>query len=58
MSFSIDHTPLQPPPGALLSPSTRILLQAIGAGQDCSSLPALRILSNAMIEAMDTEFGR
>ena len=58
VSFSIDHTPLQPPPGALLSPETRILLQAIGAGQDCSSLPALRILSNAMIEAMDTEFGR
>ena len=58
VSFSIDHTPLQPPPGILLSPATRALLQEIGAGSDCSTLPALRVLSNAMIEAMDTEFGR
>jgi hypothetical protein len=58
VSFSIDHTPLQPPPGALVSPQTRAKLQAIGAGNDCSTLPALRELSNAMIEAMDTEFGR
>ena len=58
LSFSIDHTPLQPPPGALLSPATRLLLQSIGAGNDCSSLPAIRVLSDAMIEAMDTEFGR
>ena len=58
LSFSIDHTPLQPPPGALLSPATRLLLQGIGAGKDCSSIPAIRVLSNAMIEAMDSEFGR
>jgi hypothetical protein len=58
VSFSIDHTPLQPPPGALLSPETRALLQGIGAGTDCTSLPAIHELSNAMIEAMDTEFGR
>ena len=58
VSFSIDHTPLQPPPGGLLSPETRAQLQGIGAGTDCSSLPALHVLSNAMIEAMDTEFGR
>ena len=58
VSFSIDHTPLQSPPGALLSPETRALLQAIGAGNDCTSLPALHELSNAMIESMDTEFGR
>jgi arylsulfatase A-like enzyme len=58
LSFSIDHTPLQPPPGALLSAETRAMLQDIGAGKDCSTLPALRTLSNAMIEAMDTEFGR
>jgi hypothetical protein len=58
VSSSIDHTPLQPPPGMLLSPRTRALLQSIGAGTDCTSLPALRVLSNAMIEAMDTEFGR
>ncbi|HEY1731793.1 MAG TPA: sulfatase-like hydrolase/transferase [Terriglobales bacterium] len=58
LSFSIDHTPLQPPPGELISPATRALLQTIGAGADCTSLPALRVLSDAMIEAMDTEFGR
>lgn len=58
LSFSIDHTPLQPPPGVLLSPETRAMLQAIGAGDDCTSLQALHVLSNAMIEAMDTEFGR
>jgi hypothetical protein len=58
LSFSIDHTPPQPPPGALLSPATRLLVQAIGAGHDCSSLPAIRVLSDAMIEAMDTEFAR
>jgi len=33
-------------------------LQNIGAGNDCSSLPAIRVLSDAMIEAMDTELGR
>ncbi len=58
VSFSIDHTPLQPPPGALLSPDTRAMLQAIGAGTDCQSVPAIHVLSNAMIESMDTEFGR
>ena len=58
LSFSIDHTPLQPVPGALVSPETRALLQTIGNGADCTSLPAIRILSDAMIEAMDTEFGR
>jgi Sulfatase len=58
VSFSVDHSPFQPPPGALLSPETQALVQAIGAGKDCTSLPALRVLSNAMIEAMDTEFGR
>lgn len=58
LSFSIDHTPLQPPPGKLLSPRTRALLQGIGGGSDCTSLPSIRVLSDAMIEAMDTEFGR
>ena len=58
VSFSIDHTPLQPPPGVLVSPETRALLQGIGAGTDCTSVPALHVLSDAMIEAMDTEFGR
>lgn len=58
LSFSIDHSPFQPPPGELISPQTRALIQAIGAGKDCTSIPAIRALSNAMIEAMDTEFGR
>ena len=58
VSFSIDHTPLQPPPGELISPETRALLKTVGDGNDCTSLQAIRVLSDAMIEAMDTEFGR
>ncbi len=58
LSFTIDHTPLQPPPGALVSPATRAELKAIGGGSDCTSLGAIRVLSDAMIEAMDTEFGQ
>ena len=63
VSFSADHTPLQPPPGHLLSPATRQKLAAtLGApgnlGTDCTNMAVQRILSDAMIEAMDTELSR
>ena len=63
VSFSADHTPLQTPPGHLLSPATRQKLAAtLGApgnmGTDCKELSVQRILSDAMIEAMDTELSR
>lgn len=63
VSFSADHTPLQPPPGHLLSVATRQKLAAtLGSpgnlGSDCSNIAVQRILSDAMIEAMDTELSR
>jgi hypothetical protein len=33
-------------------------MNAVVGGADCTSLQAIRVLSDAMIEAMDTEFGR
>ena len=63
VSFSADHTPLQTPPGHLLSLATRQKLAAtLGSsgnlGTDCTNPAVQRILSDAMIEAMDTELGR
>ena len=62
VSFSADHTPLQTPPGHLLSPATRQKLAATLAsgslGTDCANPAVQRILSDAMIEAMDAELGR
>lgn len=62
VSFSADHTPLQPPPGHLLSSATRQKLadtmSASNYGTDCTNQLVQRTLSDAMIEAMDTELGR
>ncbi len=60
VSFSADHTPLQTPPGRLLSPATRErLASTLGSrGTDCTNPLVQRALSDAMIEAMDTELGR
>ena len=63
VSFSADHTPLQPPPGHLLSPATQQKLAAtLGSsgnlGTDCSNFAVQRIVSDAMIEAMDSELSR
>ncbi|MGA3213160.1 MAG: sulfatase-like hydrolase/transferase [Terriglobales bacterium] len=63
VSFSADHTPLQPPPGNLLSPATRKLVsEVIATGGGCTT-PGddnrnVQLMSNALIEGMDTEFGR
>ncbi len=57
LSFSAAHTPLQTPPAALL-PSNNT--QAMGP--NCRIIPATlanqRLLTDAMIEAMDEELGR
>jgi len=63
VSFSADHTPLQTPPGHLLSRITRDRLQAeqqadSGPGTDCTNIAIQRLNSDAMIEAMDSELGR
>ncbi len=62
VSFSSVHTPIQTPPGHLLSAATRAeLADAMAAGQlgtDCGNLAVQRLLSDAMIEAMDSELGR
>ena len=61
VSFTADHTPLQTPPGHLLSAATRLKLETVmggAVGSDCSELEVQRVVSDAMIEAMDTELGR
>ncbi len=62
VSFSAAHTPVQTPPGHLLSAATRAeLADAMAAGKlgtDCGNLVVQRLLSDAMIEAMDSELGR
>lgn len=51
VSFSSDHSPFQPPPG-------RLLHSGRYPTQDCVSTANIRALSEAQIEAMDSEFGR
>ncbi len=62
VSFSAGHTPIQTPPGHLISQTTRDKLAAAmsadSLGTDCSNLDVQRVASDAMIEAMDTELGR
>ena len=57
VTFTAPHTPIQTPPPTLLSSGIETQLQA-----DCSfepsALPNFRRLSDATIEAMDTEFER
>ncbi|WP_296695830.1 sulfatase-like hydrolase/transferase [Thiocapsa sp. UBA6158] len=53
VSFATVHTPLQAPPLHLLAPDARDT-----NALDCSAVGAFPILSNQMIEALDTEVGR
>ena len=53
VSFSAAHTPLQPPPGALLPSGV-----ARNITSDCTNILNQRYLADAMIEAMDSELGR
>lgn len=62
VSFSAGHTPLQPPPGYLLSQKTREKLASVmskdASGTNCNDPDVQRAVSDAMIEAMDSEFAR
>ena len=62
LSFSAGHTPLQPPPGYLLSQTTRDNLAAVmdanASGTNCGNAGVQRAVSDALIEAMDTEVAR
>ena len=53
VSFASAHTPLQQPPVSLLPAGS-----ADTNGLDCANTVQQRILSNQMIEALDTELGR
>ncbi|HEY6642184.1 sulfatase-like hydrolase/transferase [Povalibacter sp.] len=53
VSFSSAHTPLQHPPGSLVPSGANSRLS-----DDCKDPVNQRLLSDAMIEAMDTELGR
>jgi hypothetical protein len=53
VSFATDHTPLIQPPYSLLSSGS-----IDTNGLDCSNSNSWPVLSNQMIEAMDTEIGR
>ena len=53
VSFSAAHTPLQPPPGALLPSGVARNITA-----DCTNILNQRRITDAMIEAMDSELGR
>lgn len=52
VSFSSDHTPLQPPPAKLVSEDIE------AATLDCRNPLQQRAMSDLMIEAVDTELGR
>ena len=53
VSYSSAHTPYQQPPTALLSPDS-----IDTNGFNCTDADQQRVLSNQMIEAMDSELGR
>ncbi len=53
VSYSSAHAPYQQATAALLPPGSPDT-----SGLDCASQAAARVLSNEMIEAMDTEIGR
>jgi hypothetical protein len=53
VSFASAHTPVMQPPPALLASGA-----AATSGLDCANSNEQRILTNQMIEALDTEVGR
>jgi arylsulfatase A-like enzyme len=53
VGYSAIHTPIQPPPEALLPEGFRP-----AGGADCEDVAQQRWLSNQMLEAMDHEIGR
>jgi hypothetical protein len=57
VAFANDHTPYQQPPGYLLPSPTPDSTGFACTGNSLANLGATRIISNQMIEAMDTEIG-
>jgi hypothetical protein len=57
VSFANDHTPYQQPPGYLLPGPTPDSTGFSCTGNSLPNTVATRIISNQMIEAMDTEIG-
>ncbi len=57
VSFANDHTPYQQPPGYLLPSPTPDSTGFACTGNTVANEAATRIISNQMIEAMDTEIG-
>ena len=57
VSFANDHTPYQQPPGYLLPSPTPDSVGFACTGNTVANEAATRIISNQMIEAMDTEIG-
>jgi hypothetical protein len=57
VAFANDHTPYQQPPGYLLPGPTPDTTGFSCTGNSLANEAATRIISNQMIEAMDTEFG-
>ncbi|TCO73235.1 sulfatase-like hydrolase/transferase [Chromatocurvus halotolerans] len=53
VGYSAIHTPIQPPPEALLPQDAEP-----AGGFDCETVAQQRVLSNQMLEAMDREIGR
>jgi arylsulfatase A-like enzyme len=53
VGYSAIHTPIQPPPEALLREGS-----AAAGAIDCEDVPQQRGLSNQMLEALDREIGR
>jgi hypothetical protein len=58
VSYANIHTPYQQPPPALVSPSDPDISGLKCTGNNPSNEAATRIISNQMLEAMDTEIGR
>ena len=57
VSFANDHTPYQQPPGYLLPGPTPDTTGFSCIGNSLANTVATRVISNQMIEAMDTEIG-
>jgi hypothetical protein len=57
VAFANDHTPYQQPPGYLLPGPTPDSTGFSCTGNSLANVIATRVLSNQMIEAMDTEIG-
>ncbi len=58
VAYAANHTPYQQPPRDLLSPATPDSSGLSCTGTTMQNVVATRVISNQMIEAMDTEIGQ